>query len=189
MKGALMHDVLIGLAKAAILVALNQPEEFNLTQELHTYPQLEKKGAVFVTLTKGKEERLRGCIGSLEAWRPLYRDVIANAQAAALKDNRFPPLRKEELPQIKVEVSLLSKPQPLHYTDTEDLKQKIKPGIDGVILRYNNHRATYLPQVWEQLPEFETFFSSLCKKARLPADCLKLHPQIDVYHVTKYKEK
>jgi len=184
-----MNDVLIGLAKAAILVSLNQPADFNLSKALQEHPQLKDKGAVFVTLTKGKKERLRGCIGSLEAWRPLYKDVIANAQSAAFKDNRFRPLEKEELPDIKVEVSLLSKPVQLHYSDTNDLKKQITPKKDGVVLRYKNHRATYLPQVWEQLPTFETFFSSLCQKAKLPADCLKLHPRIDTYHVTKYKEQ
>jgi len=184
-----MNDILIGLAKAAILVALGQPEDFNLTKALDTYPQLKEKGAAFVTLTKGEEERLRGCIGSLEAWRPLYKDVITNAQSAAMKDSRFPPLTLEELPKIKVEVSVLSKPRPLPYKDEKDLKEKIVPGKDGVILRYDSHRATYLPQVWEQLPTFNTFFASLCQKAGLPADCLKYHPHIEVYHVTKYKEQ
>jgi len=184
-----MHDILIALAKAAILTALHQPADFNLTQALQQYPQLKKEGAVFVTLRKGKNAQLRGCIGSLEAWRPLYKDVISNAQAAALKDSRFSPLKVTELPKIKIEVSLLSKPKELKYTDMEDLKRKIKPGEDGVILSYWFHRATYLPQVWEELPRFEDFFASLCQKAGLETNCLKKHPTIKIYHVKKYKEK
>ncbi len=184
-----MRDILIALAKAAILVALGEPEDFNLTKALHDYPGLQKPGAVFVTLTQGKDERLRGCIGSLKAWRPLYKDVIFNAQAAALKDSRFPPLKKEELPTIKIEVSLLSNPSPLKYENSKDLKAKIVPGRDGIILRYKNHHATFLPQVWKQLPRFEDFFASLCQKAKLPENCLKLHPEIEVYRVTKYKEQ
>jgi AmmeMemoRadiSam system protein A len=184
-----MHDILIALAKASILVALHQPADFNLTQALQKYPQLEENGAAFVTLNKGKNEQLRGCIGSLEAWRPLYKDVISNAKAAALEDSRFPPLTPQELPQIKVEVSVLSKPKEVTYTDIADLKTKIVPGRDGVILRHWLHRATYLPQVWEQLPTFELFFSSLCEKAGLKKECLKDHPTIKVYQVTKYKEK
>lgn len=182
-----MNEILIALAKASILIALHQPAEFNLTQALAQYPQLEEKGATFVTLTKGKS--LRGCIGSLEAWRPLYKDIIANARSAALEDSRFPPLKAAELPQIKVEVSILSKPKEVRYIDAEDLKKKIRPGIDGVILKYWFHRATYLPQVWEDLPAFETFFGSLCEKADLDISCLKDHPTIKVYQVTKYKEE
>jgi len=187
-KEFFMHDILIALAKASILTALHQPVDLNLTQALQTYPQLKEKGAVFVTLTKGKNEQLRGCIGSLEAWRPLYKDVISNARSAALEDDRFPPLKKEEFSQIKVEVSVLSKPKEIDYTDESDLKKKITPRKDGVILRHWLHRATYLPQVWEELPTFESFFSSLCQKAKLEPNCLKDHPTIEVYRVEKYKE-
>ncbi len=106
-----MNDVIIALAKAAILVALNQPEEFDLEHALKTYPSLEENGAVFVTINTEPNEQLRGCIGSLQAYRPLYKDIISNAQAAALRDPRFPPLTLEELQHIKIEVSILSKPQ------------------------------------------------------------------------------
>ena len=189
LKGAMMNDILIALAKASILTALHQPADLNLSEVLARYPKLEEKGASFVTLTKGNKERLRGCIGSLEAWRPLYKDIISNARAAALEDSRFTPLRKEELPQIKVEVSILTRPKEVDYTDREDLKKKIRPGTDGVILRHWFHRATYLPQVWEQLPDFDLFFLSLCEKAGLEKNCLDRHPTIQVYQVRKYKEK
>ena len=188
-KESNMNDILIALAKAAILVALNQPVDFDLDKILQEYPQLKEPGAAFVTINKRPNDQLRGCIGSLTAYRPLYKDIISNAQSAALHDPRFPPLTPEELKDIKIEVSVLSEPKPLNYADKEDLKKKIIPYKDGVILKLDNHQATYLPQVWEQLPNFDHFFSSLCQKAGLPSNCLDQHPDISVYHVTKYEEK
>ena len=183
-----MNDIVIALAKAAILVALNQPEDFDLEHALKTYPSLEENGAVFVTINTEPNEQLRGCIGSLQAYRPLYKDIIHNAQAAALRDPRFLPLTVEELEHIKIEVSILSEPQILHYTDIEDLKTKIVPFQDGIVLKLDGKQATYLPQVWEQLPKFDDFFSSLCMKANLGKDCLSQHPEVSTYRVKKYKE-
>jgi len=184
-----MNDIVIALAKAAILVALNQPEDFDLENALKTYPVLEENGAAFVTINKEPNEQLRGCIGSLQAYRPLYKDIIMNAQAAALRDPRFRPLDVEELDQISIEVSILSEPQLLQYTDIDDLKRKVVPFEDGIVLKLDGRQATYLPQVWEQLPKFDDFFSSLCMKANLSGDCLSQHPEISTYRVVKYKEK
>ena len=183
-----MHDIVIALAKAAIWVALNQPTSFDLESALRQYPQLTKPGAAFVTINKRPEGRLRGCIGSLQSYRPLYKDIIANAQAAALRDPRFPPLRPDELKDITIEVSILSDPKPLPYEDKEDLRKKITPMRDGVVLRLGSHQATYLPQVWEQLPDFDHFFGSLCQKAGLNPSCLDNHPEIEIYHGEKYEE-
>jgi AMMECR1 domain-containing protein len=94
-----------------------------------------------------------------------------------------------ELDQIKVEVSILSEPRQLQYDDIHDLKRKIVPFQDGIVLKLNDRQATYLPQVWEQLPKFDDFFSSLCMKANLSSDCLSQHPEISTYRVEKYKEK
>jgi AmmeMemoRadiSam system protein A len=184
-----MNDIIIALAKAAILVALNQPEDFDLENALKAYPALKENGAVFVTINSGSNKQLRGCIGSLEAYRPLYKDIISNAQSAALHDPRFTPLTIEELKHIKIEVSVLSKPEILEYSDTDDLRKKIIPFEDGVVLKHNGRHATYLPQVWEQLPQFNDFFSSLCLKANLGNDCLSDHPEISTYQVKKYEEK
>ena len=184
-----MNDIVIALAKAAILVALNQPETFDLDDALKTYPALQEYGAAFVTINKKPDDQLRGCIGSLQAYRPLYKDIILNAQAAALRDPRFLPLSIEELGQIQIEVSILSEPQILFYDDINDLKSKINPFQDGVVLKLNGKQATYLPQVWEQLPQFDDFFSSLCRKANLESHCLAQHPEISTYTVKKYKEK
>jgi hypothetical protein len=184
-----MNDIVIALAKAAILVALNQPEDFDLENALKSYPALEENGAAFVTINKEPNEQLRGCIGSLQAYRPLYKDIIMNAQAAALRDPRFLPLGVEELDQISIEVSILSEPQALQYADIDDLKRKVVPFEDGIVLKLHGKQATYLPQVWEQLPKFDDFFSSLCMKANLSSNCLSQHPEISTYRVKKYKEK
>ena len=184
-----MNDIVIALAKAAILVALNQPEDFDLENALKAYPVLEENGAAFVTINKEPNEQLRGCIGSLQAYRPLYKDIIMNAQAAALRDPRFQPLSTEELGQISIEVSILSEPKPLPYDDIDDLKRKVVPFEDGIVLKLDGRQATYLPQVWEQLPKFEDFFSSLCMKANLSGNCLSQHPEISTYRVKKYKEE
>ncbi|MEA3492081.1 MAG: AmmeMemoRadiSam system protein A [Campylobacterota bacterium] len=184
-----MGEIVIGLAKAAIAVALGMDSSFDLEEALERYPQLKENGAVFVTLTKSPNDQLRGCIGSLTAYQPLYKDIISNAESAALRDPRFRPLSKDELGEIKIEVSILSEPKPLLYRDTEDLRRKIKPAIDGVVLEYGGYRATYLPQVWEQLPQFDSFFASLCQKAGLAGECLDKHPDIKTYQATKYREE
>jgi len=178
----------IDLARAAIAAALNQPVDFDLEDALKTYPDLKEKGAAFVTINTKPNEQLRGCIGSLHACRPLYEDIIHNAQSAALCDPRFSPLSTEELDRIKLEVSILSEPQILHYSDIEDLKSKVVPFQDGIVLKLDGRQATYLPQVWEQLPHFDDFFSSLCMKANLGNNCLSQHPEISTYRVKKYKE-
>ena len=153
-----MNEIVITLAKAAIYVALGKPDTFDLENALKHYPALNENGAVFVTITTKKDHRLRGCIGSLEAYRPLYKDIILNAQSAALHDPRFVPMKAKELDQISIEVSLLNKPVRVDYPDINALKKTIRPDIDGVILQYHTHRATFLPSVWEELPDFDDFF-------------------------------
>lgn len=184
-----MNDILIALAKAAILVALNQPDDFDLEDALKKYPSLQENGAVFVTINTTPNDQLRGCIGSLQAYRPLYKDIILNAQSAALRDSRFPPLTVDELKYITVEVSILSEPKVLEYHDKNDLKNKVVPFQDGIVLKHHGKQATYLPQVWEDLPKFDDFFSSLCLKANLDSNCLSEHPEISIYQVKEYKEK
>jgi AmmeMemoRadiSam system protein A len=123
---------------------------------------LQEYGATFVTLTK--HGQLRGCIGALSAYQPLVQDVCEHAKAAAFHDYRFSPVRKSEMADIVVEVSYLTDPLPLAYSDAEELKQKLRPGVDGVILSEGHYRATFLPQVWEQLPGVEEFLTHLCNK-------------------------
>ena len=123
---------------------------------------LHQPGATFVTLTRGGE--LRGCVGTLEAYQPLAEDVREHALAAALADYRFPPVTEAEVPELEIEISWLSQPKPLEYKDGEELLKLLRPGVDGVILRDGPHRATFLPQVWEKLPDAAQFLDHLCAK-------------------------
>ncbi len=149
--------------------------------------ELNQPGACFVTLTK--DGKLRGCIGSLEARRPLREDVRANARAAAFNDQRFPPLTRDEFPSIHVEISLLTKPQPMTFTSEEDALAQLRPHIDGVVLEIGNHRSTFLPQVWEQLPEPRQFLAQLKMKAGLPPSFWSAELRLSRYQVQKWKEE
>ncbi len=173
------------IAKQAIKDELNYENSINIEQILKNSPKLKEHGASFITLTQNG--KLRGCIGSLEAKQPLIDDIISNAKNAAFRDPRFPKLTQEELQTIGIEVSILTKPKPLEYSSIEDLKKKIRPNIDGVILKLKSNQATFLPQVWEELPEFESFFGHLMHKAGLPMSSLKDRPEISIYQVEKYR--
>ncbi len=148
---------------------------------------LRRDGASFVTLTKGG--RLRGCIGSLEAERPLALDVQENAVNAALHDPRFSPLQPAELDDLQIEISVLSLPEPLDYEDADDLIEALRPGVDGVVIESGWHRGTFLPQVWEKLPEPQRFLQHLCQKAGLSPDAYR-SGDLDVYtyQVDKFTE-
>jgi AmmeMemoRadiSam system protein A len=149
-------------------------------------PRLEAPGATFVTLTQ--DGRLRGCIGSLEAHRPLDLDVRENARAAAFRDPRFPPLGEAELAATRVEVSLLTPAVPMQFSDEADALRQLQPDVDGVILEYGYHRSTFLPQVWEGLPEPREFLAQLKRKAGLAADFWSDELRLSRYVVDKWKE-
>ena len=125
-------------------------------------PALREPGATFVTLTRKGE--LRGCVGALEAYQPLAEDVREHAIAAGLQDYRFPAVTPGEVGDLEIEISRLTPPQPLEYEQPPDLPKKLRPGVDGVILREGARRATFLPQVWEKLPDPVQFLSHLCLK-------------------------
>jgi len=149
-------------------------------------PWLAQAGATFVTLTR--EDALRGCIGSLRASRPLALDVAENALGAAFRDPRFPAMSGEEWPRCRVEVSLLSTPKALRFADEADLLAQIRAGEDGLILEADGRRATFLPQVWEGLPDKRQFLRELARKAGLPADVRLSRCTISRYRVAKWKE-
>lgn len=138
--------------------------------DLNGFPTvLRAPGASFVTLEKAG--RLRGCIGSLEAQRPLARDVVENSFRAGFRDPRFPAITETELQAgIDCSLSLLSAPAPMTLRDESDLLARLRPGIDGLILADGARRATFLPQVWDQLPEPRQFLSQLKRKAGMPPD-------------------
>ncbi len=147
-----------------------------------------KRAGTFVTIKK--EGNLRGCIGHIIPEETLIQGVLENAINAAFRDPRFPPLRKEEFPDIHIEISILTPPKELSYQDSQDLLKKLRPEIDGVILKKGFYQATFLPQVWEQLPDKKEFLSHLCMKAGLPADSWsKEKLQISTYQVQAFEEK
>lgn len=153
-------------------------------------PWLAEPGACFVTLTQAR--RLRGCMGSLEPRRRLVLDVRENAVAAAVFDRRFPPMRPEELARTRIEVSVLSAQRPLVFTDREDALAQLRPGVDGVVLTRGTARATYLPQVWAQLPDPGQFIAALAHKAGLgPWATMGRWPpdlELSTYTVTAWEE-
>ena len=150
-------------------------------------PLLRAEGAAFVTLTV--HGQLRGCIGALQPYQPLADDVREHAVAAALQDYRFPPVKPDELSRIRIEVSRLTLPQPLTYTDADDLLVKMRPGVDGVILRDGSRRATFLPQVWEQIPEKAEFLSHLCTKMGAASNLWRVkHLDVQIYQVEEFHE-
>ena len=132
-------------------------------------PRLQDERACFVTLTESGE--LRGCIGHLEPVQTLVEDVAENAFAAAFRDPRFPPLATSEFEQIRIEISVLGEPAPMRFSSEADLVRQLRPGMDGLILEGPmGHRGTFLPSVWESLPEPAQFLAHLKLKAGLPAD-------------------
>lgn len=147
---------------------------------------LDTSGAAFVTLTI--DGALRGCIGSLSAYRPLREDVAGNAVNAAFRDPRFSPLTVDELPRVHVEVSVLSEPESYPFTDRADVLSRLRPGVDGLILEYGTHRGTFLPQVWEQLPTPDEFLAHLVRKAGLPAGWWDDSARLSRYTVTAFEE-
>jgi AmmeMemoRadiSam system protein A len=173
--------VLLPIARAAISRALGQHGN-----ALETAPWLQEPGACFVTLTQ--QGALRGCIGSLEAHRPLLTDVKANAVAAALRDPRFPPLAVQELHHTEIEVSLLSPMQPLTFASEAEALTQLRPGVDGVLLEFGTRRSTFLPQVWEQLPDADAFMAQLKRKAGLPGRFWAADVRLQRYTVRKWKE-
>ncbi len=147
---------------------------------------LRRPGASFVTLKS--ENRLRGCIGSLEARRTLVEDVRENARAAAFRDPRFAPLAFDELSALKIEVSVLSALAPLAFRDQEHALAQLRPGEDGVVLEFGRHRGTFLPQVWENLPAPASFLGELKRKAGLPGDFWDEGIRLFRYTVSKWAE-
>jgi uncharacterized protein len=151
-------------------------------------PNLCDDGACFVTLTMPNGD-LRGCIGGLEATQPLAVDVCEHAAAAAMEDYRFNPVRPEEVALLHIEISRLTSPERLDYDLPEDLPNRLRPNIDGVVLRDGFRRGTFLPQVWEKLPDPCAFLSHLCQKMGVPGDLWrKKKLEVQIYQVEEFHE-
>jgi MEMO1 family protein len=150
-------------------------------------PKFTAPAGCFVTLTR--HGQLRGCIGYLAAQGPLYRAVVENARNAALRDPRFAPVTPREVDQLEIEISVLTEPQPLFFSSPADLLRRLRPGVDGVVLQIGRRGATYLPQVWEQIPDREEFLDSLARKAGCaPSDWRGADTSVFTYQVEAFKE-
>jgi AmmeMemoRadiSam system protein A len=158
------RHTLLAVARRAISHGLETGKALAVDSGEFSEP-LRARRATFVTLERGGD--LRGCIGTLEASRPLVQDVAANAYAAAFSDPRFPPLAAAELPDLTVRVSVLSPPAPLHFDSEADLVGQLRVGVDGLILEEGAHRGTFLPSVWESLSNPHAFLEHLKLKAGL----------------------
>ncbi|MCK9454292.1 MAG: AmmeMemoRadiSam system protein A [Sulfurimonas sp.] len=183
----MLDSVLLKIAKNAILEQFNNSYSINKKLLLDKYPFLNEDGATFVTLKH--DGHLRGCIGTIVAYRSLYDDVVQNAKAAAFKDPRFNPLYEKELSQINLEVSVLSEPEILEYEDFSDLLTKVEPNVDGLIFKHHRYQGTFLPQVWEQLKSPKEFLEHLSAKAGLSPSAYDEHPLIYRYRVEAIDEE
>ena len=173
--------VLLAIARESLAAALGLGSEAARDE-----PWLREAGATFVTLREGGD--LRGCVGTLRAWRPLLDDVRSNARAAAFSDTRFPPVQAWEYREISMEVSLLSPCEPCEFGCEEEALAQLRPGIDGIVFEFQERRSTFLPQVWEQLPQPGDFLAHLKRKAGLPPAFWDAGVKLWRYTVTKWCE-
>ena len=172
---------LLPLARASIADALGRQVAAQTDA-----PWLQDPGASFVTLTQNGA--LRGCMGTLEVRQTLLADIQNNALAAAFHDPRFAPLAAQELEATDIEISVLSALQPMDFDSEADALSQLRPGIDGVVFAFGHHRSTFLPQVWEQLPDPKTFMAHLKRKAGLSADFWADGINLQRYTVTHWTE-
>ena len=173
--------VLLAIARESLAAALGVGKETPRGE-----PWLRETGATFVTLREHGD--LRGCVGTIQAWRPLLDDVRSNARAAAFSDSRFPPVQAREYRDISMEVSLLSSCEPCEFGCEEEALTRLRPGIDGIVFEYRERRSTFLPQVWEQLPQPWEFLAQLKRKAGLPPTFWDPEVKLFRYTVTKWCE-
>jgi uncharacterized protein len=178
--------LLLKLARQAIEYEIQHIRLPKLELEKLSQP-LQQPGATFVTLTR--LGNLRGCIGTLEAYQPLAEDVREHALAAAFQDYRFPPLRREELASLRIEISRLTPPEELVYDWPDELPARLRPSVDGVTLMDGKRRATFLPQVWEKIASPEEFLDHLCAKMGASPDIWRRRKlRVQTYQVEEFHE-
>jgi AmmeMemoRadiSam system protein A len=174
--------VVLPIARAAIGRALGLSAESD-----ESAPWLQEPGASFVTLRYA--DALRGCVGTLEPLRSLVGDIKSNAVSAALRDDRFTPLQANELPMTRVEVSLVSPLEPMTFRDEAEALAQLRPGVDGVLFESGLRRSTFLPQVWEKLPEPREFLAQLKRKAGTAENFWADDVRLSRYTVRKFVEQ
>ena len=179
---------LLKVARQTIEQELSGKSDRTLLKPVLSSTKFSEPRGTFVTLTI--DHNLRGCIGHIIPQETLLEGVKENAINAAFRDPRFRPLGKKEFEQIKIEVSILTEPKPLAYANADDLLKKIHPGVDGLIIKKGYHQATFLPQVWDQLPDVKEFLEHLCMKAGLNADEWKKGAlEVQTYQVQAFEEE
>jgi AmmeMemoRadiSam system protein A len=179
--------ILVQIARQTLMEAFDRPFS-PINPDLLVDPVFQSRRGTFVTLTI--DGRLRGCIGNLEGSGSILDGIKRNAINAAFQDPRFSALKKDELDKVSIEISILTEPKPLVYQGSKDLIQKLRPDVDGIILKKGWASATFLPQVWEQLPQPEAFLSQLCLKAGLRANSWKKGDlEIMTYQVQYFNEE
>lgn len=177
---------LLGLARLAIEQAVRHRLSLSL-EPAGLSPKCREPRACFVTLTKGGG--LRGCIGTLTADEPLWHAVMMNARGAAQRDTRFPSVMPDELADLRIEISVLSEPRPLQFASTRELLDQLHPRRDGVALHADGRRATFLPQVWEEISDKTDFLERLCLKAGLARNAWRQPGiEVEVYMVEAFAE-
>ncbi len=179
------QQVILKVARESIQHYLSTGHQ--LAIDLEQFPErLKLHRATFVTLKKYAQ--LRGCIGHLEACSPLIVDVATNSLSAAINDYRFPAVTLEELDSLTISVSILTLPKDLQVNCESELLNQLSPGIDGVILQYQSHQATFLPSVWESLSKPEEFIQQLKVKAELATDFWSPSMRFKVYRTVSFSE-
>ena len=180
------QSYLLSIARQALETFVKTGQTIQLA-ESQLDDEIKQQGATFVTLHKSGQ--LRGCIGTLAAYQPIYLDVIEHAIAAGTQDFRFPSMREHELDQLHYEISILSNPQPLSYSTPDDLLNKLQAGVHGVVISSGFQRATFLPQVWESLPQKEEFLNHLCQKMGVSLNAWRKNKfDVSVYQVQEFAE-
>jgi AmmeMemoRadiSam system protein A len=177
---------LLQVARESIQYSLQHRHAMRVQSDAYD-EQLQQQGGSFVTLYKNGA--LRGCIGTLQPYQPLVSDVAEHARAAAFSDPRFPPVAVDELVDIVISISVLGEPGPINFSDEEDLISQLRPTQDGLIFEEGGHRGTFLPSVWESLPEPRQYLQQLKRKAGLPADYWSDSLKISRYTTQSFSEK
>jgi len=180
-------NYLLVVARNTIKNRLNNMEEPQIDWK-NLPEKFQEQLGTFVTLTI--DGNLRGCIGHIIPRETVIEGIRENSINAAFRDPRFPPLSREEFDKIEIEISILTAPEELSYTDADDLLNKLRPGVDGLIIKKGHYEATFLPQVWDQLPDKEEFLSHLCMKAGLSYDSWRKEKlQVSTYQVQAFEEE
>lgn len=182
------RQALLALARSAV-EAVSRRNPLPAVDVSAMSTPLAAPGACFVTLTRHESGDLRGCTGVLVARGPLAEEVARTAAQTALHDPRFPPVRFDEVPDLDIEISVLTPPHPLEFTSPADIPRLLRPHIDGVTLTLGRRRATFLPQVWDKVPDPVEFLNRLCLKMGVPAGSWQ-SPDIgvEIYQVVEFSD-